>query len=189
MKGNVSFVQMLSHEGYDISNVVDEDGQDVTSLLQRRGVTPMITLLHDIADFQKYRDELHTYIKNDYVEGVLGLIGNDSALITAKNKRSKCALHIAILFGNIDIVEALIKRNPVAVNAQDNVRAICFLRVSSSRCLAVAQDLIALSIRFACLQLGRTPLHYVMATSKVEEIGKLLIQAGANRQVRDVVSC
>lgn len=36
--------------------------------------------------------------------------------------------------------------------------------------------------------MGRTSLHYAMATRQVEQIGKMLIKAGANRQIRDVVS-
>lgn len=37
-------------------------------------------------------------------------------------------------------------------------------------------------------QMGRTPLHYAMATRKVEQIANMLLKAGASRQFRDVVS-
>ena len=35
--------------------------------------------------------------------------------------------------------------------------------------------------------MGRTPLHYAMASSYVEEVGRILIRSGANRIMRDVV--
>lgn len=73
LKQNKPFVQMLSHEGFDFLNVVNEDGQDATSLLQRHNCQSMIDLLRDIAYFQKSKDELHTFIKNDYLEGDIEL--------------------------------------------------------------------------------------------------------------------
>ncbi|RWS09895.1 Tankyrase-1-like protein [Dinothrombium tinctorium] len=154
VKCNIGFVQRLSHEGYDLHNVVDADGNDVTSVLRRKKINSMINLLQDISYFQKSKNELHTFIKNDYTQGVVELIESDPSLITAKNRRSRSALHIAVLFSNIDIISCLVKTNPSSVNVQDN--------------------------------LGRTPLHYAMANNKVEEIGKILIEAGANRLVRDV---
>uniref|UniRef100_T1JQL0 Uncharacterized protein n=1 Tax=Tetranychus urticae TaxID=32264 RepID=T1JQL0_TETUR len=121
VRRNVGFVQRLSHEGYDLTNVVDEEGHDVTSVLRKRKITSMINLLQDITYFQKSREELHTFIKNDYIQGVLGLIDTDSTLVTAKNRRGRTALHIAILFGNLDIISNLIDANPGAASVQDNL--------------------------------------------------------------------
>ena len=37
-------------------------------------------------------------------------------------------------------------------------------------------------------QLERTPMHYAMGMSEVEVVGKILLQAGASRTVKDLVS-
>ncbi|KAI1292899.1 Serine/threonine-protein phosphatase 6 regulatory ankyrin repeat subunit B [Halotydeus destructor] len=154
LEKNVSFVRMLAQEGFDICNVVDDDGQDITSLLERQNLSSMISLLQDISYFEKSKDELHTFIKNDYYEGAVRTISANDKLITAKNRRGKCSLHIAILFGNMDLIEILVRTNPQSVHVQDN--------------------------------LGRTPLHYSMATSKAEEIGRLLLKNGSRTTTRDV---
>ena len=54
--------------------------------------------------------------------GVIKAVESDPGIVTAKNRRSKCALHIAILFENLDIIETLIRSNANAVHVQDNVR-------------------------------------------------------------------
>ena len=40
---------------------------------------------------------------------------------------------------------------------------------------------------FFVIKLGRTPLHYAMAMSKMEEMGRILIHSGAEKVIRDVV--
>ncbi|XP_064456948.1 uncharacterized protein LOC135367588 [Ornithodoros turicata] len=116
------FIQRLVHQGYDQAfKVADRHGRDVTTLLQQYELKDMQTLMQDIADFQKARDELHSFVRKGYLEGVLSLVRQDSALVTAKNHRGRCALHIAVLAENCDIMSALIKANPDAVHLPDNM--------------------------------------------------------------------
>lgn len=71
--------------------------------------------------FEKNRDELHTFIRHGYLEGVTALIESNPDLVTAKGNRGRSALHIAVLFANCDIINALIHYNPKSVNTPDNV--------------------------------------------------------------------
>lgn len=71
--------------------------------------------------FQKNRDELHTFIRHGYLQGVTQLIQSNTDLVTAKGNRGRSALHLAVLFANCDIINALITCNPKSVNTPDNV--------------------------------------------------------------------
>ncbi|XP_074595598.1 uncharacterized protein LOC141850780 [Brevipalpus obovatus] len=121
VRRNVGFAQRLSHEGFDLLNVVDESGNDITSVLRRNNISSMIKVLQDINYFQKLRDELHTFVKNEYLQGVTELVDTDSTVVTAKNSRGRTALHVAILFGNFDIISTLINANREAVKIPDNM--------------------------------------------------------------------
>ncbi|OTF75743.1 ankyrin repeat domain containing protein [Euroglyphus maynei] len=70
---------------------------------------------------QKMRDELHTFIRNGYLEGVVSLVDNNRQLVIAKSNRGRTSLHLAVLFGNLDIIEILIKANHQVINMPDNV--------------------------------------------------------------------
>ncbi|CAG2100231.1 unnamed protein product [Medioppia subpectinata] len=155
VKQDKDLVKAFALEGYNnLLTVVDAEGHDVIATLKRYGRTSMEEFVRDLAQFQKNRDELHTFIRHGYAEGVDNLVQIDSDLVIAKSERGRHALHLSILFANLDIINTLIATNPNAVNTPDNM--------------------------------GRTPLHYAMASSFVEEIGRILIRAGANRALRDV---
>jgi len=85
-----------------------------------------LVLIVILLSIQKNRDELHTFIRHGYVEGVLNLTEADNSLVIAKSQRGRSALHIAVLFANLDIIETLIRANSKAVNTPDNVRLIHF---------------------------------------------------------------
>ncbi|RWS27290.1 uncharacterized protein B4U80_05315, partial [Leptotrombidium deliense] len=172
VKGNIRFVQKLSHEGYDLHNTVDADGNDVTSVLRRKNVTSMLTLLEDITYFQKSKNELHTFIKNDYAEGVRDKIETDTTLITAKNRRSRCALHIAVLFSNTEIVELLVKANPAAVNVQDNLgRTALHYAMANSRVEEMAKLLVEAGANRMIRDVQmRTPSYYFVYKDEIKEI-------------------
>ncbi|XP_023215490.1 serine/threonine-protein phosphatase 6 regulatory ankyrin repeat subunit B-like [Centruroides sculpturatus] len=151
-----AFLQMLVHEGYDhLLTVTDSEGKDLLAAIQIQTESEGIrALLQEISDFEKNREELHTFVRHDYQEGINKLIEKDLSLITSKNNKGRCSVHIAVLFGNINIIQLLVKANTSSVHVPDN--------------------------------LGRTPLHYAMAMPRIEEIGKILIKAGAIRTARDV---
>ena len=121
VKENVDFVNRLFQGGYDISNVVDDGGYDIMAVLDRKNLVGMVKVLEELAYFTKARDELHTFVKNDYMDGIQEIIKSKPTLVTAKNKRGKCSLHLAVLFGNINLIKLLIDTNPKSVHSLDNV--------------------------------------------------------------------
>lgn len=129
IKENVDFVNRLFQGGYDISNVVDENGYDIMAVLDRKNLLGMVKVLEELAYFTKARDELHTFVKNDYMDGIQEIIKSKPTLVTAKNKRGKSSLHLAVLFGNITLIKLLIDTNPKSVHSLDNV---CFSQLKNS---------------------------------------------------------
>ena len=92
----------------------------------------MINLLQESLHFQKQRQELHTYIKNDYIQGVDNLIESNTDLVIAKNQRSRTSLHLAVLFGNLEIIQHLIQVNLNVINIQDNVTILILSHLDCS---------------------------------------------------------
>ncbi len=123
---------------------------------------------------------MHTFIRHGYAEGVAHLTQSQKDLVVAKSERGRCALHIAVLFANIEIIGTLINANPKAVNTPDNV---CLIKLVINLFKNYKNNFVSNDQK-----LGRTPLHYAMASSLIEEIGRILIRSGANRAMRDVVS-
>ncbi len=71
---------------------------------------------------------MHTFIRHGYAEGVAHLTQSHKDLVIAKSERGRCALHIAVLFANLEIIGTLINANPKAVNTPDNV---CLIKLQS----------------------------------------------------------
>ncbi|KAH7967513.1 hypothetical protein HPB49_025268 [Dermacentor silvarum] len=69
---------------------------------------------------QKTREELHAFVRNGYLEGVQQLVRRDVSLVTAKGTRGRCALHVAVLVENPDVVRHLVKACPDALHVADN---------------------------------------------------------------------
>ncbi|CAN7947419.1 unnamed protein product, partial [Ixodes pacificus] len=69
----------------------------------------------------KARDELHAFVRNGYLEGLQNLIKKNAGLVTAKSQRGRCALHVAVLVENPEIIEHLIKAKRDAVHVADNM--------------------------------------------------------------------
>ncbi|KAM7301602.1 uncharacterized protein ISCGN_017121 [Ixodes scapularis] len=115
-------LRALAHQGYDqLLNAVDKHGRDVTSIVTQFEMTDMQSLMHELAYFFKARDELHAFVRNGYLEGLQNLIKKDAGLVTAKSQRGRCALHVAVLVENPEIIEHLIRAKRDAVHVADNM--------------------------------------------------------------------
>nr|XP_027195480.1 uncharacterized protein LOC113790065 [Dermatophagoides pteronyssinus] len=116
------YLKLLLLEGYStLLTVVDSEGNDIISLLNRNNIVSMQTFVHEAAELQRMRDELHTFIRNGYLEGVVGLVDINAQLVIAKSNHGRTSLHLAVLFGNLDIIEILIKANHQVINMPDNL--------------------------------------------------------------------
>ncbi|KFM82079.1 hypothetical protein X975_24652, partial [Stegodyphus mimosarum] len=113
---------MLKHDGYDhMLQIKDNMGRDIGTIFEESKMHSSSSFLRNITDFVRRREDLHGYIRNSYLEGTCRLIRSDNTLVTAKSQRARCALHVAVLFEHIGVIQALVKANSSAVHVSDNL--------------------------------------------------------------------
>ena len=123
-KNKTSFIKRLSQQGYDFSDITDSNGSHISSIFEKIPDKSMFNLFQNIIRFQKLTHKLHTFVKNEYIQGIKRLVESDVDLVIAKSCKSRTSLHLAMLFGNIEIVQYLIQANPSVINIQDNVSLV-----------------------------------------------------------------
>lgn len=154
---NTSLLRHLLNQGYSpLIHVSDTDGNDIMLILKLLKLDRMIHFLLQMADFQRWRDELHTFIRNGYSAGLTELIRKHADLVRAKSVHARTALHLAVLFDRPDMVGELIERDPTCVHSTDNMGRTAL------------------------------HYTYGLNLKNVEEIRELLLKNGASLDARDV---
>ncbi|KAG9509303.1 hypothetical protein GZH46_02184 [Fragariocoptes setiger] len=175
-------IQQLALQGYTpLINVTDADGNDIMLILKMLKMNTMIELLRQLADFERWRDELHAYIRHGYRHGVEQLVARDRRLVLAKSTHARCALHLAVMFERTHCVETLVRLEPASVHVTDNLgrsalHYACALRTSPA----------SRKIYDALLRAGadenlrdvkmRTPKYYGIFQQEIDDIRRLECQ-------------
>lgn len=119
---NTSVLRHLLNQGYaPLIHVADPEGNDIMLILKLLKLDRMIHFLLQMADFQRWRDELHTFIRNGYSAGVHELVRKHKDLVQARSIYSRTSLHLAVLFDRVKMVEELIEGDPKCIQATDNM--------------------------------------------------------------------
>ncbi|XP_054932471.1 uncharacterized protein [Dermacentor andersoni] len=122
LERRAGLLRALAHRGYEpLLHAADRHGRHLTAVLAQFQMTDMQALVHDMDAFFKTREELHAFVRNGYLEGVQQLVKRDVSLVTAKGTRGRCALHVAVLVENPDVVRHLVKSCPDALHVADNM--------------------------------------------------------------------
>jgi hypothetical protein len=122
VQGRMQLLWTLLKHGYSpLIHVSDPDGNDIMLILKLLKRDSMICYLLQMADFQRWRDELHTFIRNNYISGAIELIKKHKDLVRAKSVYARTSLHLAVLFDRIEMVNELIKTDPASVLVVDNM--------------------------------------------------------------------
>ncbi|KAL1416025.1 hypothetical protein MTO96_028367 [Rhipicephalus appendiculatus] len=122
LERRAGLLRALAHRGYEpLLHATDRHGRHLTAVLAQFQMTDMQALVHDMDAFFKTREELHAFVRNGYLEGVQQLVKRDVSLVTAKGTRGRCALHVAVLAENPDVVRHLVKACPDALHVADNM--------------------------------------------------------------------
>ncbi|XP_065281438.1 serine/threonine-protein phosphatase 6 regulatory ankyrin repeat subunit C-like isoform X2 [Dermacentor albipictus] len=122
LERRAGLLRALAHRGYEpLLHAADRHGRHLTAVLAQFQMADMQALVHDMDAFFKTREELHAFVRNGYLEGVQQLVKRDVSLVTAKGTRGRCALHVAVLVENPDVVRHLVKSCPDALHVADNM--------------------------------------------------------------------
>ncbi|KAH8010222.1 hypothetical protein HPB51_026274 [Rhipicephalus microplus] len=102
LERRAGLLRALAHRGYEpLLHATDRHGRHLTAVLAQFQMTDMQALVHDMDAFF--------------------LVKRDVSLVTAKGTRGRCALHVAVLAENPDVVRHLVKACPDALHVADNV--------------------------------------------------------------------
>uniref|UniRef100_A0A2S2QGK5 Uncharacterized protein n=1 Tax=Sipha flava TaxID=143950 RepID=A0A2S2QGK5_9HEMI len=123
-RGECNKVIQLLLEGYNHILDLDTD-KDILTLPSSRGHSHISTILQCIPMFEEKRKQLHIAIRfgaQSQVEDILQERNDESVMLAmAKNERSRCSLHIAVLSQNEKIVRFLAKNFPSTLTVLDNI--------------------------------------------------------------------
>lgn len=157
INNNATLLRHLLNQGYSpLIHVSDADGNDIMLILKLLKLDKMISFLLQMADFQRWRDELHTFIRNGYSAGVSELIKKHRDLVRAKSVHSRTSLHLAVLFERVNMIKELLDTDPSCVEVTDNMGRTAL------------------------------HYTYGLNTKSVEDIRKQLLDSKANSEARDV---
>lgn len=119
---NTAVLRHLLNQGYaPLIHVADPEGNDIMLILKLLKLDKMIHFLLQMADFQRWRDELHTFIRNGYSAGVRELVQKHRDLVQARSLYSRTSLHLAVLFDRLEMLDELLDGDPRSVHAADNM--------------------------------------------------------------------
>ncbi|XP_077554664.1 uncharacterized protein LOC144169409 [Haemaphysalis longicornis] len=122
LERRAGLLRALAHRGYEqLLHATDRHGRHLTAVLAQCQLTDMQALVHDMDAFFKAREELHAFVRNGYLEGMQQLVRRDVSLVTAKGTKGRCALHVAVLVENPDVVRHLVAACPDALHVADNM--------------------------------------------------------------------
>lgn len=178
---NTSLLRHLLNQGYSpLIHVADPDGNDIMLILKLLKLDRMIHFLLQMADFQRWRDELHTFIRHGYSAGVSELIKKHKDLVKAKSVHSRTSLHLAVLFDRLDMVSEILESDPTSVHCTDNMgrNALHYtyglhlknVEEIRDKLLACGANIDARDVKM------RTPKYYYIFKRDIEEIKRMELE-------------
>lgn len=126
-RGEVEFFEHLLLEGYDhIRDVMDSEHRSIGEIAAQRQHVQMVRYLDGIAEFEEARETLHRAIRASVVDEVRATLARPDGqrLARAKNYYGRCAMHLAVLRGNEEIVELISSQCKQTLRIGDNVGVV-----------------------------------------------------------------
>ncbi|KAI4461137.1 dpy-30 motif [Holotrichia oblita] len=175
-KGDMDKLVELLLNGYDhIIDVIDEENISILEAVNQANQSETAAFLQSILAFEERRERVHHCIR----EGSLSLIkemladenetGSGKLLAIGRNSYGRCALHIAVLCQQEEIVDYLANTFPDTLKIGDNIeRTALHYAMGVEKMESISRVLIkAGSVRVAKDLKGRQPTYYFMNKSDI----------------------
>lgn len=182
ISNNTAMLRHLLNQGYSpLIHVSDTDGNDIMLILKLLKLDKMIQFLLQMADFQRWRDELHTFIRHGYSAGVSELVKKHKDLVRAKSVHSRTSLHLAVLFDRLEMIEELLEMDPTSVYCLDNMGRSALhytYGLNSSKNMGQIRDKLVASGALVDLRdvKMRTPKYYYIFKREIEDIRRIELE-------------
>lgn len=175
-RGETEKLVELLLEGYDHILDVKDDGANVIDITAERGHEATIQFLRSIPNFVNQREEVHAAIRANDVDRAKDLLrknnGGGKLLAVGKNSIGRCALHIAVLGENEELVKFITKTYPETLRIGDNLERTALHYAMGVPSVEVLSNILikAGAKRIIKDLKSRQPSYYFMNKSDIERL-------------------
>ncbi|XP_076180840.1 uncharacterized protein LOC143153464 isoform X2 [Ptiloglossa arizonensis] len=175
-RGETEKLVELLLEGYDHILDVEDEGVNIVDIAAERGREATVQFLQSIPNYVTQREEVHYEIRMDNVAKVKELLsrnnGGGKLLAMGKNPMSRCALHIAVLRENEELVKYIAKTYPETLRIGDNLERTALHYAMG---LPSVEELSNVLIKAGAKRIvkdlkSRQPSYYFMNKSDIERL-------------------
>ncbi|XP_018338155.1 PREDICTED: uncharacterized protein LOC108746104 isoform X2 [Trachymyrmex septentrionalis] len=175
-RGETEKLVELLLEGYDHILDAEDDGVSIIEITAQRKHEATVQFLQSIPNYINQREEVHAAIRANDEERVKELLnknnGGGKLLAVGKNLMSRCALHIAVLLENEELVKFIAKTYPETLRIGDNLeRTALHYAMGVTSVEILSNILIKTGAKRIVKDLkSRQPSYYFMNKSDIERL-------------------
>lgn len=175
-RGETEKLVELLLEGYDHILDAEDDGVSIIDVAAQRDHEATVQFLQSIPNYVNQREEVHAAIRANDVERGQELLnknnGGGKLLAVGKNSIGRCALHIAVLQENKELVKFITKMYPETLRIGDNLeRTALHYAMGVPSVEALSNILIKAGAKRVVKDLkSRQPSYYFMNKSDIERL-------------------
>ncbi|XP_076758850.1 uncharacterized protein LOC143428077 isoform X3 [Xylocopa sonorina] len=175
-RGETEKLVELLLEGYDHILDVEDEGTNIVDIAADRGREATVQFLQSIPNYVTQREDVHQQIRAGNVAKVKELLhknnGRGKLLAMGKNSMSRCALHVAVLRENEELVEYIAKTYPGTLRIGDNLERTALHYAMG---LPSVEELSNILIKAGAKRItkdlkSRQPSYYFMNKSDIERL-------------------
>ncbi|XP_029157035.1 uncharacterized protein LOC114929616 isoform X1 [Nylanderia fulva] len=175
-RGETEKLVELLLEGYD--HILDTEDEDVNiiDVAAQREHEPTVQFLQSIPNYVNQREEVHAAIRANDVDRVKELLsknnGGGKLLAVGKNSFGRCALHIAVLWENEELVKFIARTYPETLRIGDNLEKTALHYAMGVPSVEVLSNILitAGAKRIVKDLKSRQPSYYFMNKSDIERL-------------------
>ncbi|XP_039309739.1 uncharacterized protein LOC105196161 isoform X2 [Solenopsis invicta] len=175
-RGETEKLVELLLEGYDHILDTEDDGVNIIDVAAQREHEATVQFLQSIPNYVNQREEVHAAIRTGDEERVKELLnknnGGGKLLAVGKNSIGRCALHIAVLREDEELVKFIAKTYPETLRIGDNLdRTALHYAMGVPSVEVLSHILIKAGAKRIVKDLkSRQPSYYFMNKSDIERL-------------------
>lgn len=175
-RGETEKLVELLLEGYDHILDTEDDGINIIDVAAQREHEATVQFLQSIPNYINQREEVHAAIRASDEEHAKELLsknnGGGKLLAVGKNSIGRCALHIAVLRENEELVKFIAKTYPETLRIGDNLERTALHYAMGVPSVEVLSNILikAGAKRIVKDLKSRQPSYYFMNKSDIERL-------------------
>ncbi|XP_025264040.1 uncharacterized protein LOC105255266 isoform X2 [Camponotus floridanus] len=175
-RGETEKLVELLLEGYDHILDAEDEEVNIIDVAAQREHEATVQFLQSIPNYVNQREEVHAAIRANDVDRVKELLnknnGGGKLLAVGKNSFGRCALHIAVLWENEEIVKFIARTYPETLRIGDNLeRTALHYAMGVPSVEVLSNILITAGAKRTVKDLkSRQPSYYFMNKSDIERL-------------------